>query len=422
MAYKHPSWNWEQWEALWPTNPVVHPHFSTASCSMEFKRLHQSDMDILEAMMGDNPVRQVSLASIRQLAQRLEKWMQLPAVENELTLPPSVAGFHRALAHEIENNPSLDLVDGCFAVALIDRRPGDVAHALRMVAEEKLSADWKVLLNQVVFEDKKTFRHNSSYVAKTAPPAPSPISEEISQVIPSQEAPLADVPKIIAPNRSRFDFSEAQKSHGALFLEWIKTVTEESDTVSVQRQNFDGLVKRNVFKYQGSSGGNFNRWVEEFAVGALATLSQEDMAKVMELWPTHQYMTFADPVKTLSESSFWQNTRRMTSSTRKYFMETVLPTIVSTQDWNNDIKYDLLPKMLDKTEKHEFLVEERLKLWLAWGGNLDAVVSKKSEQMPSAFEMVGTHSARQWMEEQNQPLWQTVLDKTPPVRKSGMTM
>ncbi len=423
MAYKHPSWNWEQWEALWPINPVAHPHFSTTSCSMEFRRLHQSDMDILEAMMGDNPTRQISLASVRQLAQRLEKWMQLPAVENELTLPPSVAGFHRALAHEIENNPSLDLADGCFAVALIDRRPGDVAHALKMVAEEKLSSDWKVLLNQVVFEDKKTFRHTSPSVAKTVvTEAPSPISEEISQGAISSAAPLVDPPKIVAPNRKRFDFSETQKSHGALFLEWIKTVTEESDTVSVQRQNFDGLVKRNVFKYQGSSGGNFNRWLEEFAVGALATLSQENMTKVMELWPTHQYMTLSDPVKTLSERSFWQNTRQMTTSTRKYFMETVLPTIVSTQDWNNDTKYNLLPKMLEKTEAHEFLAEERLKLWLAWGGNLDAVVSKKSEPMPSAFEMVGTHSARQWIEEQGQPIWQAVLDKTPPARKSGITM
>lgn len=430
MAYKHPSWNWEQWESLWPVRHAAHPMFNTNACSTEFKRLYQSDMDVLEAMQGDNPVRQVSLASIRQLSERLERWMRSPIVEEHLTLPPSVAGFHRALAHEIETNPSLNLADGCFAVALIDRRPGDVAHALKLVSEEKLSADWKVLLSQVTLDDKKTFRHNTTTnkVAPTnAPLANAPLEDQKQETSESElkpggaSAPVAPL-TVTPPPRQRFDFSDAQKAHGALFLEWVKSVKLESDTVSVQRQNFDGLVKRNVFQYQGASSGNFNRWLEEFAVGALATLSQEDMAEIMELWPTHQYMTFSDPVKTLGESSFWQNTRRMTTATRKYFLETVLPTIVSPQDWNNDIKYDLLPKMFEKTEKHEFMAEERLKLWLALGGDLDAVISKRSEDVPSAFEMVETHSVRQWIEEQNQPVWQTVLDKVAPHRKSGMTL
>lgn len=422
MAYKYPSWNWEQWEALWPVRHSAHPSFNTSSCSTEFKRLHQSDMDVLEAMNGDNPVRQVSLASVRQLSERLERWMQSPVVESHLTLPPSVAGFHRALAHEIEINTSLDFADGCFVVALIDRRPGDVAHALKMVPEEKLGADWKVLLTQVSLEEKKTFRHNTALPAKTIVLESKQSDVDENELKPvSSPIPLAP-PPLTPPPRQRFDFSEAQKSHGALFLEWVKSVKSESDTISVQRQNFDGLIKRNVFKYQGASNGNFNRWVEEFAVGALATLSQEEMAQVMELWPTHQFMTFSDPVKTLGESSFWQNTRRMTTSTRKYFLETVLPTIVSAQDWNNDVKYELFPKMIEKTEKHEFMAEERLKLWLALGGNLDAVVSKQTAQVPSAFEMAETHSVRQWIEEQNQTVWRTVLDKVAPGRKSGMTI
>lgn len=431
MAYKHPSWNWEQWENLWPTRHAAHPVFNTSACSTEFKRLHQSDMDVLEAMQGDNPVRQVSLASVRQLSERLERWMQSPVVEEQLTLPPSVAGFHRALAHEIENNPSLNLADGCFVVALIDRRPGDVAHALKMVPEDKLNADWKVLLEQVTLDDKKTFRHNTvsknavhTNIAPTKEPSLEDQQHDTSESeLKPVRTPLGVTPPTFTPPpRQRFDFSEAQKSHGALFLEWVKTVKSESDTISVQRQNFDGLVKRNVFQYQGASSENFNRWLEDFAVGALATLSQEDMSEIMELWPTHQHMTFSNPVKTLGESSFWQNTRRMTTATRKYFLETVLPTIVSSQDWNNDIKYDLLPKMLEKTDKHEFMAEERLKLWLALGGDLDAVISKRTEDVPSAFEMVETHSVRQWIEEQNQPVWQTVLDKVVPSRKSGMTI
>lgn len=432
MAYKHPSWNWEQWESLWPVRHAVHPTFNTSACSTEFKRLHQSDMDVLEAMQGENPVRQVSLASVRQLSERLERWMKSPVVEEQLTLPPSVAGFHRALAHEIETNPSLNLADGCFVVALIDRRPGDVAHALKMVPDDKLGADWKILLGQVVLDDKKTFRPHTApksvVVNDAASTKDSSVEEDQQQEMEESELKPGSAPTPVTPPtftpppRQRFDFSEAQKAHGALFLGWVKTVKSESDTLSVQRQNFDGLVKRNVFQYQGSSSGNFNRWLEDFAVGALATLSQEDMAEIMELWPTHQHMTFSDPVKTMGESSFWQNTRRMTTPTRKYFLETVLPTIVSPQDWNNDTKYNLLPKMFEKTDKHEFMAEERLKLWLALGGDLDAVVSKQSEDVPSAFEMVETHSVRQWIEEQNQPVWQTVLDKVVPSRKSGMTI
>ena len=417
MSYKHPSWTWEQWESLWPTQHAEHAPFSTAACSVEFKRLCQSDSDILAAMTTDNSPRQVSLASVRQLAQRLERWMQSPIVENHMTLPPSVIGFHRALAYEIESNPSLDLSDGCFAVALIERRPGDVARALKLVSEEKIGPDWKILLSQVLTDDKKVEKSVRPETVAVETPIVAPEKTEDKVVVPPP------IPKdfVVAPIR-RFDFTPTQKSYGLLFMEWVKEVKNETTTLSIQRQNFDGLVKKNVFKFQGTSTNNYNRWLEEFAIGALVTLSAENMAEILELWPTHQSMTFADPIKTISENTFWQNIRRMNTTTRTYFLETVLPSIVSHEDWNNDTKYKLLPKMLEKTENHEFLVEERLKLWLAWGGNLDAVISKKSDANPSAFEVVETHSPRQWIDEQPHPTWKAVVDKIAPERKSKMGM
>lgn len=425
MSYKHPSWNLEQWESLWPIRHAEHAAFSTGACSMEFQRLRQSDSDVLAAMTTDEPTRQVSLASVRQFAQRLDRWMQSPIVESHMTLPPSNVGFHRALAYEIESNSSLDLADGCFAIALIDRRPGDIARALKLVSEDKISADWKVLLAQVSLEDKRALRQE--HTAPTSKVSDAPSVEEL----PTVETPVVTEPVEplkahtgfnALPSKRLNDFSALQKSHGALFVDWVKQSKSETDVPAIQRQNFDGLVKQNVFKFQGAASTNFNRWLEEFAVGALASLSTEEMAEILDLWPTHQSMTFADPIKTISDNSFWQTIRRMKTAPRMYFLETVLPTIVSTENWNNDTKYNLLPKMLEKTEDHEFLVDERLKLWLAWNGNLDAVVSKKSDETPSAFDTVETHSARQWMEEQKKPNFTSVLNKLSPVRKSGMSM
>ena len=427
MSYKHPSWNLDQWESLWPIRHAEHAAFSTAACSMEFQRLRQSDSDVLAAMTTDEPARQVSLASVRQFAQRLDRWMQSPVVEGHMTLPPSNVGFHRALAHEIESNSSLDLADGCFAVALIDRRPGDVARALKLVSEDKLSADWKVLLSQVSFDDKRTLRHDTVRHDSAPSPAKAPEAVETTPVVETPVAAAVEPVKThtgfnALPSKRVNDFSALQKSHGALFVEWVKQSKSETEVAAIQRQNFDGLVKQNVFKYQGAASTNFNRWLEEFAIGALASLSTEEMTEILDLWPTHQSMTFADPIKTISDNSFWQTIRRMKTSPRMYFLETVLPTIVSTENWNNDTKYNLLPKMLEKTEDHEFLVEERLKLWLAWNGNLDAVVSKSSDENPSAFDTVETHSARQWMEEQKKPNFTSVLSKLSPARKSGMSM
>lgn len=429
MAYKHPSWNWEQWESLWPTRHSEHAEFSTTACSVEFKRLRQSDSDVLAAMTTDTHARPVSLASVRQFSERLERWMQSPIVESEMTLPPSMAGFHRALAYEIESNPSLDLSDGCFAVALIDRRPGDIARALKLVSEDKISADWKILRSQIVLDEKRAVRQD----AQTPPPLPKvvveapvvsdPPAESVKdESVKSVEPVKASVGFSAIPSKRLNDFSPVQKAHGALFVEWVKQAKSETEVPAIQRQNFDGLVKQNVFKYQGAANTNFNRWLEEFAIGALASLPTENMAEILDLWPTHQSMTFADPVKTISDNNFWQTVRRMKTSPRTYFLETILPTIVSTENWNNETKYDLLPKMLEKTEEYEFLVEERLKLWLAWGGNLDAAVSQKSDQTPSAFDMVETHSARQWIEEQKKPNFTAVLNKLPSPRKSGMSM
>jgi len=436
-GYKHPSWKWEQWEELWPLNPREHAPFNLSECSSAFQRLCQSDADVLTVMTTTSAPRQVSLASIRQLSQRLARWMQSPIVEDLMTLPPSVSGFHRAIAHEIEMNTSVDLADGCFATALLLRRPGDVARALEMVPEHKLSADWQIVRAQINFDNKKESKPVSPTVpalditkvqpsGETSAQAEHSPSASVAQPSVKEDEPVAveSAPAFNPANSARtpprVGFSDTQKFNGQQILKWATEAKNSSSASSVQKEMFDGLIKQNIFKYKGVDRVQVNSWLEEFAIGALATLNAQEMRTVLELWPSHKNMTFNDPQKVLSESAFWQNMRRMNSEARACFMQEVLPQIVDASEWSNEDRYRLLPIMVAKTDKYDWIFEERLKLWLAWGGNLSTSITVGGEE-GNAFSPTVSQSAQQWLREQNHETWNTILERYIHKPRSGLS-
>ena len=417
--YKHPSWNLDQWETLWPKRITEHEDFVTSQCSVEFQRLWQSDKDILDVMTTGDSGRPVSLASVRQFSKRLEAFMTSEFTEELMSLPPSPNGFHRAIAVEIENNSSTSITSGCFAVALAVLRPGDVAKALRFVPDHKLNNDWKIIAQQVKFPVSKFQEKRQQEVSKFVNDAQHtslhPVSDKDTQ-------PVVVAPSHIENNKKdasdksftaqprKIGFSELDKNLGLLFVEWVKDA-KTSPVEDVQMEQFDGLLKKHIMLEKGSDKASANYWLEDVAIQGLSTLQKDDMEEIVRLWPKNHQLTFNDPLKTVANTNFWRNLRAMKTVERSYYLEEILPKIVNTSDWQNEMKFELLKKLTVNTEKYDWLFEERLKLWLAWGGNLDGRIEPENFEKSSVFASVETTSAREWLKDQKNEKWNAVIEK-----------
>lgn len=427
-GYKHPSWNWDQWEALWPKRVPEHEAFSVAECSAEFQRLWKSDSDILTVMTTDTTdknVGLVSLASIRQFAQRLEKWMTCAHTEENMTLPPSVSGFHRAIAAEIETNPSTQLENGCIAVALAIVRPGDVARALRAIPEDKLSNDWKKIRTQIA-----PYRFSDKPEAKKEQPAPTiaapqPVAADRGAAAPQVDTPVENVGKAKTAEKTKAprkeDFPDKQKAEGEKWVGWLKAL-EEFPSRPVKIEAMNGFIKKEVAAHKGTGPEALNYWFEDVALPALCTLPVETLKEVLDVWPPHTEVSFNDPVRTMSSPRLWRDLRLMKYAARSFVLDDLLPQLMDTSAWTDEQRLEMFKHMTNTTQRHDWLFEERVRLWLKWGGNLDAEVVLPS-QSDSVFDTVKTQSVRQWVAQEGVATWDTVMAQFPtPLPRSALGM
>lgn len=392
MAYIYKNWSWPHWENLFPARNTFNNEFTSDEsihlCSELFQRLWKNDKNILNVMnknIYDNPV---SLFSVHQFNTRLEQWLTSPFSEMCLTLPPSLLGFHQAIAHEIKNNTSLNTKDGSFAVALLHVYPYDVYQSLSLLNEDELLEDWKILKKSwdVIYFKKKKDKPEQIFEQKT--------SEYINKEKIKEKIQ---------------DFTPQQKMYGEKIKGWLQQI-DELTNLSIRKEKFDSLIKEDVIQEKGTGLKALNFWFEDILIPGLCTLSAKEMKQVLEDWPQNLHVSFNDPAKTVDNKFFWKSIRY--ARPKSMILNQVLPELLHTETWTNQTYFNMLSNMIKNTEKYDWLFEERLQLWMKLGGNLNSSVPQKEEEkVDSMFDVYPKMSIKEWLKNQNVENWSNVIQK-----------
>ena len=426
-------WNWEQWQSLWPSfRPEVRQNFDISACSRQFKEAWLQDEHVLAIMTQKSSSRPpVTIADIRSLARRMEAWITSPESEECLTIPPTVKGFQQAIEQEIRKKNNLfDYKSSDYKIqpqsvlfALAILRPGDVAMALSNVPDHALVDDLLLLKKQNILQLNPSLSQNVSKRradqsdSSTAPAAPIEPQKAVVEVEAAPAAPASAPSKEGRAPKPQFELPAKHIADGKRFEQWIEEIeqarVQQSLPLSVLKETLNSHIKKDVVAIKGIGEQSLNYWFEDVAFYALCALPVETVQKVLDYWPEHTNVTWNSPVLSMENQLFWRALRTLKGPSRSFMMEDVLPRLVDGSQWGDQERHQMLQSMVDKTQAHGWLFEERLKLWCAWGGDLDKEIQMKSPQpsSESMFAPVVTQSARQWIVAQGVPAWDEVLKK-----------
>ena len=354
------------------------------------------------------PREPVTFARLQAVSDSLQAWMAESTTRQSLTWPPSIKGLVQAAAPlfaEDSPHPHAGLV-------LAWLRPDLAVKVLSAPFRERgvrLSGDWmaisRVLAPEATASRKKPL-DSESIPPAVEPSAPAPDSDR--SVRESTEAavpPMAARPRPQAPAAK----PAAEEAPAAASLEknWLSTwlddlyaqAEEQGLPVASLHALFDGRVKEEATRIKGAGARARNYWFEDVALPALCGLSVEDQQRLLQVWPPHLDTTFNDPVDVLKYPRFWRALRAMPWKERHHLLESVLPTVVDSSAWTHAQRLEMLEPLLDKVTQ-DWMVKERLDLWKAWGGNLDAevpVVGSGSADPDDVFTAAPMTSARRWL-------------------------
>lgn len=201
---------------------------------------------------------------------------------------------------------------------------------------------------------------------------------------------------------SRQDKEKKRFSPNIEFIEdWIDWLKEnQNKDKSLLLYEFDEKIKNEIIKTKGVGELAKNYWLEDYLLPALTKLSRDNQQLLINHWPKTQILTFNNPVKALSSRDFWISIREMDYLDRKFFMESTLSTIINTEEWSHQQRFEMLSPMILYVKKYPSLVKERLKLWIKWGGNLEEEVLVKTPNEEDFF--ANKQTAKEWLEKNTQ--------------------
>ena len=381
-------WRWNEWSNLWPPhdNDTNSASFDISLCSKDFQSLWQKCSNILY-ILQDNPGfhKPVTLFEVRDLATKIACWIESDSYEIYTTIPPTNHGFHQAIAQLlVDKNLEISIV-----LAIV--RPKDLIAAIALVSDDNLSNDWKKIRNHYISTDQI----KASLETKK--------EDSETKVLLAQK------------NNGKNELPEKHRIDGLRFSKWLEETEEMQKRLSLPsaaiRELWNRYIKSDIIENKGIGEHAANYWFEDIALPALCTLNIRQLEKIVEYWPEHSKVTWNSPENSMENPLFWRAIRSLKQPERNFMLENLLPSLVISDNWSFKNRFKMLSSMVDRTKDHGWLFEERLKLWISWGGNLDlseSVVDYSSEQQ-SVFVIPKTQSARQWLIEQKNPLWTDIL-------------
>jgi hypothetical protein len=449
-------WKWSEWVSLWPRPPAgISPVFDVSGTSDEFQTNWHTTARLLAICNGAPGFHEpVSLQWARQVATAMDNWVDGPVFADLMTLPPTRRGFRAALAVEFRrSSPSLVT----FVLALT--RPSDIAAILESQADARLSKDWQIVKACIQHPVEETTIAASapslptekvvpvtsvkpaSPVAASAPAVwPASVDTEADPIVQDVVAPVP--PQIIAnsstktptpsvvetraqssnekidriPNtdKQRPTPSAAVQNCALAMASWVDNAVGQNP--SVAREEIGKEIKAATLATKGAGMGALNYWFEDVGFPSLCTLPPETAKSLVSLWPDSVACTFNDPIRAMDNLAFWRAIRFTQSKAMRIFIvDEALPRLIRS-DWDAAMRLAMLDPMTAAAREPNrgWLFEERLRLWKAFGGRLDAPVALEPD--PGASFLSGgprSTTARKWLESQKNSNWMSVIAREP---------
>lgn len=382
------------WAAEWPGFPEG-TQFGEGAPSAPGRLLPaltwawQASLTVVNAINGSGEPQ--NLDKVHRFFDDLENWSAHHRAH--MTWPPTAEGFVRAMRYSVDNKderviPVL-LAYPAFCVRMLATAQG----AGPKTVEELLSS-WLIPSPPIV--EAKT-QPSVDTARKGAPPVRNASKRETA----SPRFQASDKPAATPHLTS---------GAGLLVKGWLDNASSIGEA-ALAREALDQTIKNALQKQEAWS------WFDRELFPALVETSVEDIRKLLLLWPNNRTFSPADPLAFVQQTRFWALLRDAGDERRQVLMEEVLPKLVDGDSWDSSQRLAMLKEMLPRVAGRADAFEQRAKLWLAWGGSLDApVIAEGAEGAESdSFTVTEPETAKGWIESRNDAAWNTRLSEmTPP--------
>lgn len=337
---------------------------------------------VLSALSGAGEPVQLDMA--HQFLDSLETWTRNNRAL--LTWPPTAQGFANALVHSARTND-------VGVIAVLAAYP-DFCHQMM---EQARGMDPSLPPLTGLFG-----RHAPPRRYETRP------SASIASMAPETEASAPD--RAVAPSaverpaRTERAPRPAPAPPAPFVVEWVDAIRKESQP-ALARQMLDQQLKSAL----SSNKGNAWTWFDRTVFPELIKLPVEDLNLLLNTWPPHNRFVPDSPAEWVDQTRFWVLMRDAGPDRREVLANGGLANVVNLDRTDSSTRFDMATKMFPFSSKKAELFRQRLRLWQSFGGDLDEPVAVDAGDVDLSSASKAPQTVRQWIEEQNDPEWDAVL-------------
>lgn len=389
------------WRAAWPSQ-VVETLEDGAVPDVPWKGQMVRYRRLFGALEGQG---NCGFKEMQEFLDRMQAWSDRHAVY--FNFPSNMDGFRRAVWATLSEPQGKDDMAWLWAgygpsVRLaLSEKPSDPhwANAFQKAIESSLKE--KVDVAPVVSPDPAT-------------KAPLATSSDASSSFTRDKTP--DLASKLNGYAKRPTTPAAEEPASVIQLrEWLQAALMASmadKPEGILQEEFDETLKRHAAE-KALNARVLSNWVEYDVFPAVAGLPAPLLQRFTQVWPESHTSSFGNPERTLSTKRFWAILEDVKSPAREVMFEEVLPKLINTDQWDSPLRFNLAKHMLSWTFRRPEAFEERLQLWLRWGGRFNdapaVVIPENHGRFTSATPELET--VESWIRAQNNPEITQILER-----------
>lgn len=384
--------------------------WSLASCSEDFAEELRATEQALQTLLGRDG-QPISLFTVSKVTRDLLGWFAHPFTQHHLTYPFTEDGLVKSIGRELLDGNSASFVLACLY-------PEATMRALQ--SHTDIKGNWsRVGLRPAPISSNESLKEDGQNVAERI--ISKKVAESVSKSsVPQTESSIGEIenklgasfqdnsgtevslenliPMARVSTKKEKVLSEFVLTRAHQVALMIRLVEETQAPLPVQQEHFNGLIKQDILSKKGTGSEAANYWLEDTLLPALSGMKADQMQVFLRLWGQGWGLTFNHPASAMRNGHFWQNLANMQSPDRQCFVKDVLPNLVHTSEWSFRDRLEMLQAMVEKLQGKSWLLQERLGLWMAWGGDLDEEGADPT--ISDEGFLRSTTTARRWLTKQ----------------------
>jgi hypothetical protein len=194
----------------------------------------------------------------------------------------------------------------------------------------------------------------------------------------------------------------------------LVSLSSERGSRGLIHEKIDAVVKEQIRNDKGVGSEAAGYWFEDVLVPALSRLDEPALSSLLDAWPSSLLFELNHPSKVVGSNRFWGCLKANGDATRDKMLADVLPQLTDASSWSAKERFNMLPDMF-ALARSEAEFHKRLRLWTAWGGDLDTPLPADNAGPEIGFSspVQPPITARAWLLAHAAPSWNSVLEAYP---------